>query len=120
MRRALIALIAILISPALAAQPPLYTYVFAVQPPYDAGAWSIWPGNNHLTSMFGKHFMLAAPQCDTGKWVPVESIPAPQTKPGLAVNALPSNALADGVTLKIVTPQTHWDLTTAPLFFSCE
>ena len=67
MRRTLIALIALLISPALAAQPPLYTYVFAVQAPYDAGSWSIWPGNNHLTSMFGKHFLLAAPQCDIGQ-----------------------------------------------------
>ena len=120
MRRTLIALIALLISPALAAQPPLYIYVFAVQAPYDAGAWSIWPGNNHLTSMFGKHFLLAAPQCDTGKWTPVESIPVLQTQPGLAVNALPADALASGVTLKIVTPQAHWDLTSAPLFFLCQ
>lgn len=120
MRRALIALIALLTSPALAAQPPLYTYVFAVQPPYNAGSWSIWPGNNHLTSMFGKHFLLAAPQCDIGKWTPVASVPIPQIKPAIAINALPQSAISDGVTLKVVTQQSNWELTTKPLFFSCQ
>ena len=66
MRRALIALIALLTSPALAAQPPLYTYVFAVQPPYNAGSWSIWPGNGQLfpwwesTSCFRRRSVIRA------------------------------------------------------------
>lgn len=121
MRRSLIALwFSLLAWPALAAQPPLYTYVFSVQAPYDAGSWAIWPGNNHLISFFGKHFLLTAPQCDTGIWTPVDSIPTPQIAPGLAVNALPADALSAGVTFKIVTPQSHWDLTTKPMFFSCE
>ena len=119
MRRPLIALIALLASPALAA-PPLYTYTFAVQAPYDAGSWTIWPGNGQLISMVGKHFLLSAPQCDTGVWTPVASVPIPQTKPAIAINALPQSAISAGVTLKVVTQQANWELTTAPLFFSCE
>jgi hypothetical protein len=120
MRRIVIFLMLLVAPSAVAAQPPLYTYTFAVQAPYDAGSWSIWPGNGQLVTMHGKHFLLSAPQCDTGIWKPVESIPVPQVNPGLAVNALPASALADGVTLKLVTQQTHWDITTKPLFLSCE
>ena len=120
MRRTLIAIAALLAWPAMAAQPPLYTYTFAVQAPYDAGTWTIWPRNGQLVSMLGKHFLLMAPQCDIGMWIPVASIPVPQTNPGLAVNALPSDACAAGVTLKVITPQANWDITTQPLFLSCE
>ncbi len=109
-----------LLSTARAASPPLYTYTFAVQAPYDAGSWTIWPGDNHLVSLFGKHFLLHAPQCDAGTWTSVDGVPSPQTTPVLAVNALPADAIAAGVTLKVVTPQDHWDLTTKPLFWACQ